>query len=345
MSVLWILPLVIAGGVTALLVRQFLVPGSRFHILDLPNERSLHDSPTPRTGGVALVTGFTAGAVILMTLEPSGIANLLVLLGTAIALGIVSFMDDAFQIPVRVRLAVHFSIAGVLVYLGYRIDAVSVPGFAWTLGTAASIIVSMVFIVWMINLYNFMDGMDGFAGGMTVIGFTTLAVLAAGSGGKVFSVTAGTIAAAAAGFLIFNFPPARVFLGDAGSSVLGLLAAAMSLWADRTGLIPLWISVLVFSPFVFDATFTLVRRFLWGEQVWVAHRTHLYQRLVQAGWSHRKTVVVEYGLMCGCASCAVLAMYSASVVQWVVAIAWVAIYIGMVFAVGRLEKPSTAPGN
>jgi len=303
------------------------------------------DSPTPRTGGVALVTGFTAGAVILMTLEPSGIANLLVLLGTAIALGIVSFMDDAFQIPVRVRLAVHFSIAGVLVYLGYRIDAVSVPGFAWTLGTAASIIVSMVFIVWMINLYNFMDGMDGFAGGMTVIGFATLAVLAAGGGGKVFSLTAGTIAAAAAGFLIFNFPPARVFLGDAGSSVLGLLAAAMSLWADRTGLIPLWISVLVFSPFVFDATFTLVRRFLWGEQVWVAHRTHLYQRLVQAGWSHRKTVVVEYGLMCGCASCAVLAMYSASVVQWVVAIAWVAIYIGMVFAVGRLEKPSTAPGN
>ena len=345
MNGLWVLPLAAALSVTVLLVRQFLVPSSSLHILDHPNERSLHDSPTPRTGGVALVTGFTAGAVALMALEPSSVRNLLALLSTAISLGIVSFMDDAFRVAVRVRLAAHFAVAGALVYLGYGIDAVTIPGSVWPLNTVVSALVSMVFIVWMINLYNFMDGMDGFAGGMTVIGFTTLAILGLGSGGKVFSITAGTVATAASGFLLFNFPPARIFLGDAGSAVLGMLAAGMSLWADRTGLIPLWVCVLIFSPFIFDATFTLFRRFFLGERVWTAHRTHLYQRLVQAGWSHRKTVLVEYGLMFGSASCATLGMYSTSFVQWMILIGWVTVYVGMVLIVAQLEKTSGAPGH
>ncbi|MBF0440174.1 MAG: hypothetical protein HQL93_13790, partial [Magnetococcales bacterium] len=108
------------------------------------------------------------------------------------------------------------------------------------------------------------------------------------------------LAAANAGFLVNNFPPAKIFMGDVGSVPMGFMAAALSLWALRDGLFDLWVPVLIFSPFIVDATVTVIKRTLLGEKFWMPHRSHYYQRLVLSGWSHQKTVLCEYILMVSC---------------------------------------------
>jgi UDP-N-acetylmuramyl pentapeptide phosphotransferase/UDP-N-acetylglucosamine-1-phosphate transferase len=188
----------------------------------------------------------------------------------------------------------------------------------------------------MINLYNFMDGMDGFAGGMAVIGFSTLAWLGRADAG--FAAVCLTVAAASAGFLIHNFPPAKIFLGDTGSTTLGFLAAACSLWGSKADLFPFWVALLVFSPFIVDATVTLLRRLLRGEKVWEAHRKHYYQRLVLLGWGHRRTVLVEYALMLACAGSAELAIHLSPAGQATLAAGWLLIYGLLMWGVGRLER-------
>jgi UDP-N-acetylmuramyl pentapeptide phosphotransferase/UDP-N-acetylglucosamine-1-phosphate transferase len=188
----------------------------------------------------------------------------------------------------------------------------------------------------MINLYNFMDGMDGFAGGMTLIGFSTLAWL--GRADATFTDVCLIVAAASAGFLIHNFPPAKIFMGDTGSTALGFLTAACTLWGSKANLFPLWIAILVFSPFIVDATVTLLRRLLRGEKVWQAHRSHYYQRLVLLGWGHRKTVLAEYVLMLACAGSAVLAMELPPAGQTWLLVIWVFIYSLLIWGVGRLER-------
>jgi UDP-N-acetylmuramyl pentapeptide phosphotransferase/UDP-N-acetylglucosamine-1-phosphate transferase len=130
---------------------------------------------------------------------------------------------------------------------------------------------------------------------MAVIGFGGMA-LAASSGSPV-ALVAAAVVGAVLGFLVFNFPPARVFLGDAGSIPLGFLAAALGLLGWAADQWPLWFPVMVFSPFIADASLTLARRLVAGERVWQAHRDHGYQRLILSGWSHRKTALAAYGLM------------------------------------------------
>ena len=197
-------------------------------------------------------------------------------------------------------------------------------------------------MAWIVNLYNFMDGMDGFAGGMTVIGFTTLAALCASQGAAELAAMSLAVAASALGFLLFNFPPARIFMGDLGSSLLGYLCAVAMLSAESSAAIPLWISALVFSPFIVDASVTLARRTLAGERPWRAHRDHFYQRLVRLGWGHRKTVVCEYGLMLACAASAAAALPSAAGPRAVLLGAWTAVYAALMLGVMRLERRAGA---
>jgi UDP-N-acetylmuramyl pentapeptide phosphotransferase/UDP-N-acetylglucosamine-1-phosphate transferase len=190
----------------------------------------------------------------------------------------------------------------------------------------------------MINLYNFMDGMDGFAAGMAVAGFGALSLAGWIADAPGFGLVSGLIAAAAAGFLIWNFPPARIFMGDAGSISLGFLAAAMSLWAARDGILALWASALVFSPFIVDATVTILRRATAGERIWEPHRSHHYQRLVRLGWGHRKTVLRAYVLMSACAASALQGARMAPGDQlWLIAF-WTVIYGLIGFKVALLER-------
>lgn len=324
----------ISAGIIALLLSSRIEK----QLLDYPNERSLHDSPKPRVGGVGLCAGLLISFVALPFFGIEIPATFAYLACGALVVLIISFIDDMKSLSAVVRIPFHFLAAVVLIIAGFSLENVSIGGFALEMPRSLAVIVSLLYVVWMVNLYNFMDGMDGFAGGMSLIGFGTLTLLAVSGGSILIAAVSACAAGAALGFLFYNFPPARVFMGDTGASTLGFLAAGLSLWADREGVIPLWISVLVFSPFIVDATVTLIRRAWRRERVWVAHRSHYYQRLVQAGWGHRRTVVAEYLVMIACGGSALLALGLAPYGQWIVILIWIMLYFVFIVSIHRLNK-------
>ena len=274
--------------------------------LDRPNERSLHAAPVPRIGGLGVIAG-TLLAFLLLHAEPA--LGLLVL-----ALAVVSFLDDRSHLPIGFRFAAHAAAAIVFV-------AIALPDAPLIWQAAAALA-----IAWMTNLYNFMDGSDGLAGGMALFGFAAYALGGWLAGDGILAALAASVAAAAAAFLAFNFPPARVFMGDAGAIPLGFLAASLGVIGWREAYWPIWFPVLVFSPFILDASVTLARRALRGERFWEAHRTHYYQRLVQLGWGHRNTALAEYSLMAASGAVALWALGRPPADQWLAVGAMAALY-------------------
>jgi UDP-GlcNAc:undecaprenyl-phosphate/decaprenyl-phosphate GlcNAc-1-phosphate transferase len=246
-------------------------------IQDVPNERSLHTEPIPRTGGIGLMAGILSGWMMLIQVWPWWIVL------PALGLFILSLVDDMRGLSPRFRLIGHF-IAALIVLWGAGID------WLWLLPV-------LLFIVWMTNLYNFMDGSDGLAGGMAFFGFNFYGVAGFMSGDDTLAMMSFAVSSAGLAFLFFNSHPAKIFLGDAGSIPLGFLAAAFGVWGWQHGYWPFWFPLLVFSPFIADATVTLLRRARHREKLTQAHRSHYYQRLVQMGWGHRKTAHAEYVLM------------------------------------------------
>lgn len=275
---------VLSFAVTFVALRLLLSRFGRF-ALDRPNERSLHERPVPRTGGLALLAG-------LLTSLAFGAGGLWLPIGLATALAFVSFVDDLRGLPTSVRLVTHFAAAGLLVW--YLLSPMHPLELA----------VLCLSVVWITNLYNFMDGSDGLAGGMAVIGFGAYTIAASVAGHTALLALSVAVAAAAAAFVTLNFPPARIFLGDVGSVPLGFLAAGLGIVGWRDDLWPLWFPVLVFGPFIGDATVTLLKRLLRGERVWQAHREHYYQRLVRMGAGHRGAALAGYALMLLCAAMA-----------------------------------------
>ncbi|MCK7575687.1 MAG: glycosyltransferase family 4 protein [Chromatiales bacterium] len=311
--------------------------GSGFGPLDHPNERSLHATPVPRSGGLGVLAGVILTLLAVfgfgwMEAEPAWIAGALMLVA------LVSFLDDLGELSPLARLTAHGLAAGLLMLGGLEWSLLDLPGFTLLFPGWLAFVLTLLFVVWMINLYNFMDGMDGLAGGMAVFGFLALAWLGWRGEESSYALVCVGVAASAGGFLVSNFPPARIFLGDVGSSSLGLLAAALSLWGSELGLFPLWVAWLVFSPFIVDATWTLIARLARGERVWEAHRSHHYQRLVLAGWSHRRTVLRAYGLMVAVGACAVAAPGLATTDQWLLLGAWAVIYGFIHLKVGLVER-------
>jgi UDP-N-acetylmuramyl pentapeptide phosphotransferase/UDP-N-acetylglucosamine-1-phosphate transferase len=242
-------------------------------------------------------------------------------------------------------LSVHALAATGLVWgAGLQVRTVLVP-FAGTLSLGwLAVPATILFLMWMANLYNFMDGMDGFAGGMTVLGYGFLAYMAWRGGHQLILLLSLLVAGAVAGFLWYNLPPAQIFMGDVGSVPLGFLAAALALLGVRDGVFDVWVPLLIFSPFVVDATVTLIRRLLRGKKIWLAHREHYYQRLVLAGWGHRKTVMAEYVLMLACGMSAV--MYTQVGEPWRMAIllGWMAVYTVLMWGVCVVERQAKVVG-
>jgi UDP-N-acetylmuramyl pentapeptide phosphotransferase/UDP-N-acetylglucosamine-1-phosphate transferase len=286
--------------------------------IDLPNERSLHAAPIPRIGGIVLVgVALAAAALVAPVLHP--------LLLIAAALALISAWDDRHGLPVLLRFAVHVAAAvGAIILL--QIDA---P--VWILVVVASL------LTWAMNLYNFMDGADGLAGGMALFGFGALGVAAMDAAPDI-GVACFCVAAAAGGFLWHNFHPARVFLGDAGSIPLGFLAGSLGLAGWAKGLWPAWFPLLVFSPFIVDASLTLAARLLRGQKPWQAHREHAYQRMVSGGLGHRRTALLWYALMAACAASALAGLRLSATPQWALVGGWVLIY-GILAAVTTRRFP------
>ena len=327
----------------ALLVSALLSGGlsryrGRFALLDQPNERSLHSRATPRTGGLAILAGIVVGT--LGTWRQWWFPGMGPALLGLLAVAAVSFADDMRPQPAWGRFLVHFAAAILLVY-GAGFDPIMhlLPGLTWGAPLWLLQVFCVLLTAWLVNLYNFMDGMDGFAAGMALIGFGTLAVLGWLAGSHAYAAAALVVAAAAGGFLPFNFPPARLFMGDVGSGSLGFLVAFFILLAERIRLFPLWVGLLVFSPFVVDATWTLVRRAFKGRIPWKAHREHFYQRLVQSGWSHRRTTFLSYILMLKCSLLAVLAWCCAAPGVQGLLLGWmIAVYLAIIAYVNARER-------
>ncbi|KAB0659442.1 MraY family glycosyltransferase [Burkholderia diffusa] len=277
---------------------------------DVPNDRSLHTLPTPRAGAWGVVP--VAGVGIWMAdSEFHWIVALVAFLA------IVSLVDDRRGLPARVRFSAHVAAVAVLLSLYPSVQ----PWWVF-------LVIAFV-LVWLINLYNFMDGADGLAGGMTLFGFSAYAAGAVISAhpSPSLAIAAATVAGASLGFLIFNFHPARIFLGDAGSISLGFLAGAMGYWGWIRGVWPLWFPPLIFSPFIADASATLFKRLLRGEKFWQAHREHYYQRMVRSGLGHALTAVSWYFVMAIGAGVALWGLDRSPLIQWIVVAVWACILI------------------
>ncbi|ODP31240.1 glycosyltransferase family 4 protein [Pandoraea sp. ISTKB] len=298
---------VAAAAACALILGFLLKSGLAWQLAtDVPNHRSLHTRPTPRVGGWGIVP---VAAIGIWQLAPSlWLIALLMLFVAAI-----SQIDDRRGLPARVRFAAHLFVVITTV----SVYPAAVP--IWALAVIAML------MVWLVNLYNFMDGADGLAGGMTLFGFAGYAAAAMLSANAAPSLALASlaVAGAAAGFLYFNFHPARIFLGDAGSISLGFLAGAFGYWGWRDDVWPIWFPALVFSPFICDASVTLLRRLLRGEKIWEAHREHYYQRMVRSGMGHAKTAAVWYVAMLSGIILAVSALGWPPIIQWVSVGVWV----------------------
>lgn len=279
---LWVafLSFAVAFGAIHLLLARF----GRL-ALDEPNERSLHERPVPRTGGIAVLLGSSAALAL-------GAAELWLPFAIALGLAACSFLDDMRGIPAAVRLLAHAAAAGAIVW------------FLLSPMHPVEIAALVLAVIWITNLYNFMDGADGVAGGMTLIGFGTYAVAAHTAGHASLALASIALAAASGAFLLHNSHPARLFLGDVGSIPLGFLAAGLGLQGWRDDVWPLWFPVLVFGPFIGDATITLLKRLVRRGRVWQAHRDHYYQRMVRMGLGHRKVAWLGYLAMLVCAGAA-----------------------------------------
>ena len=284
---------IIALVVTLLLTRLMLGSTLFSKIQDIPNARSLHERPVPRIGGLALMLGMLTAWHFLANPATQW------LYAGVIVLMLLSLIDDLNDLPAKWRLLGHLVVA--IGFVGLDLGPLPIY-FA---------VLFVLGVVWMTNLYNFMDGANGLAGGMAAIGFGFYALAAVLQGDLNFALMNLVIVGSSLAFLAFNFGKAKVFMGDAGSIPLGFLAAAIGLLGWQRGLWPLWFPVVIFSSFVLDATVTLLKRFLRGERVWEAHREHYYQRLIQMGVSHKTTALIEYGLMITSGLIAMVALHRA----------------------------------
>lgn len=292
-----------------------LIKGKAAWGLDHPNSRSLHSTPTPRLGGLGLLLGTIVTWILFSAVIPDAIW-----IGVGL-LAFVSFIDDIRHLPVWSRLLAHSIVA-----IGFSaIFLLDMHGWVISLLCALA-------IIWMSNLYNFMDGSDGLAGGMAVIGFGSYGMLAYLAGNHEFALINCAVAAAALAFLLHNFYPAHIFLGDAGSIPLGFLAAVFGISGWLDGLWSIWLPLLVFLPFIADATVTIIKRLLRGEKIWEAHREHYYQRLVQSSLGHRNTALLAYLLMLMTGVSAVWVGSQDHAVQSGFVLIWVSVFLILMMA-------------
>lgn len=264
-------------------VRRFAL---RRNLLDVPNERSSHSTPTPRGGGVAIVVSFSLAVCVLFGRGLLGYAYT-ALLVAATLIALVGYIDDRHHLNARVRLVVHLALAsGFIAIVGSLPDA-QVDRWGMQALWLRTLFTLMV-IIWGTNLFNFMDGIDGIAASETIFVMLAAALLNWNDGGGTdLSVVMLLLAGAAAGFLVWNWPPARIFMGDVGSGYLGFLTTAMAVLSSHDGRLAVEVWPILGGVFIVDATTTLIRRVLRGESWQVPHRTHAYQHLARAWSSHR----------------------------------------------------------
>jgi UDP-N-acetylmuramyl pentapeptide phosphotransferase/UDP-N-acetylglucosamine-1-phosphate transferase len=285
-----LLVFLVSFGVTA----WSLAYARRRNLLDHPGQRRSHSMPTPRGGGIGLVVGALLGNVLIGGLWEQSWTSLTVPLSISMALvAAVGWIDDHRGLSAKLRFSVHCIAAIILLgwipLVSSAVDGRSGTGVFLLLFLAGT---ALITTVWSINLHNFMDGIDGLLITQALFVFIALGVLCLNSGRVEEAARIGLFAAASSAFLPFNFPKARMFMGDVGSGVLGLLIAVSVGWSMSVAPIALASGLIACSAFVVDASATLISRMLRGRRWYSAHREHLYQWLVRSGRSHAQVTLI-----------------------------------------------------
>ncbi len=262
----------------------------RKSILDIPNERSSHTKVVPRGGGLAIVVVFLCALIataVLDLITPQIAAGLLC---SSLIVAVIGFIDDRLNVAVSIRIFAHVCATIILLFSLGGAPAIS---FGWLVVSTPWVLnlLATLYLVWMLNLYNFMDGIDGIAATESITVTLSVSVLLHLNGGADFATITLTLAAAALGFLLWNWPPAKIFMGDTGSAYLGFMLAALSVTTEVLGLLDFWVWPILLGIFTVDATVTLLRRLIRGERIFEAHRSHAYQHAAQRLASHKRVTL------------------------------------------------------
>lgn len=316
----------------------------RLGLIDVPNERSSHAIPMPRGAGAAIAIASLAamGVLSILGIMPAHLFLAVAPGGAAVAA--VGLIDDIRPLTARVRLFVHFMAAAwAVVWIGpvgfFDHFAANAPELRW-LGYA----ISTVAIVWFLNMYNFMDGIDGIAASQAVFMCAGMALLGVFSAGIAYIAAAAIIlGAASCGFLLWNWPPAKIFMGDVGSGYLGFMFAVLGLATGAHSVFGPWSCIILAGVFAVDATFTVVRRFARGEQITEAHRTHAFQLLAQRMGHRNVTLTVGLVNLAFLLPCAVASVLWPQSAMWITAVALCPLALGaLVIGAGRPESVPAA---
>lgn len=270
-------------------------------VMDVPSERSSHTRPVPKSGGLAIVLAFAAGSLIIYFFAKyARIPDWYFwsFFSCGVLLAGVSFVDDITQASFQLKVLTQLVCMLVMLAGGVVLTRLSLPLHGETDLGWVGYPLTALWLLGLINAYNFMDGLDGMAGGVAVIAGAFLCAIAFDEHAWFVYLTSYVLVASAAGFLIFNFPVARIFMGDVGSAFLGFTFAALSVVGAEidAARLSFYIVPLLLFHFIFDTFFTFIRRWLNGEPVYMAHRTHLYQLLNRMGLSHAQVSLCYWTL-------------------------------------------------
>jgi UDP-N-acetylmuramyl pentapeptide phosphotransferase/UDP-N-acetylglucosamine-1-phosphate transferase len=311
-------------------------------MLDVPNPRSSHEKPTLRGGGLAIVFCVLLGLWVVYSFLPGQLpfSDLLLFSLCSFLIACVSWLDDLYSIPTLHRFAAHSAGAlCVVIFFGHW-NQLCVPILQSVNLRWMGFPITIFWIVGLTNAYNFMDGIDGLAGGQAIISGLAWAGLGILADAPFLCATGALLAGSSSGFLFHNWPPARIFMGDVGSAFIGFTLAFLPVFSAETD--PRWIifGVLVVWPFIFDTLFTLFRRIIHGENIFVSHRSHLYQRLVISGYKHRTVVLFYMGIDIICITLAFMWVLYAKINDYVFVIIPIFLSIGLWQLVARAELKS-----
>jgi UDP-GlcNAc:undecaprenyl-phosphate/decaprenyl-phosphate GlcNAc-1-phosphate transferase len=264
-------------------------------VIDTPNHRSLHEKPIPKIGGIGIALAVTSGTVFASWFYGSHFTQFRFLLIAYACLLLLSIIDDAKNLTVKTRLSFHFIFVATWLFSScYSSELYCLKEFSTNSFTIVlALIIVTLGIVWATNLFNFMDGSDGLAGVMALFGFSAYALAAFNSGDLALALICVSVTGALLSFLVFNWPPAKIFLGDSGSIPIGFLSAAVGAIGLFKGYWAADFPLMIFAMFWVDATFALARRALNAQKIGEPHRDHWYQKAIRSGNSHRNVLLIH----------------------------------------------------
>ena len=289
---------VLAFPISWILTRLVLRYTLKRGILDIPNKRSSHAVATPRGGGLAIVITFLSGVCLLVALGVISAQLAMGILGGGILVSWIGWVDDKKGLSPLVRAGFHLAASIWAIYWLGGLPSLDL-GFSRVRISLLGTCLATVGMVWSINLYNFMDGIDGIAATEAMSVGIVGGILAAISGAIDIAIISWILSFSCAGFLVWNWEPAKIFMGDVGSGFLGFIFAALAIATENRGTLPLFVWVLLLGVFLIDATATLIRRMVRGERWYEAHRSHAYQQAVKAGYTHKQVVLAVLAINAG----------------------------------------------